>query len=300
MDETRNKTGKKAAIIAIVTNCILTILNITVGYAGGSYALIAEGLHTFSDVITSIVAYIGFKMGQKPADENHPLGYGRAEPICGLIIVLFLAILGYEIIDTAKDKLLNPNLITTPDVYVAIMAVFGIIFNYAMSSYIIRIGKQINSPAIIADGEHQKTDIFSSIAILIGVVISNCGFPILDPIIGLIIGLLIFKTGFKLGKRNLDAILGKIPDKKIIKKIEEAAKQIPGAYEPHNIKVDNYGPYYIINLHIKVDGNISVKEAHKIVHKVEQNILKIDNIKGVSAHVCPLGLDYEHHQKIDE
>ena len=131
-------------------------------------------------------------------------------------------------------------------------------------------------------------------------VISNCGFPILDPIIGLIIGLLIFKTGFKLGKRNLDAILGKIPDKKIIKKIEEAAKQIPGAYEPHNIKADNYGPYYIINLHIKVDGNISVKEAHKIVHKVEQNILKIDNIKGVSAHVCPLGLDYEHHQKIDE
>ena len=103
MDETRNKTGKKAAIIAIVTNCILTILNITVGYAGGSYALIAEGLHTFSDVITSIVAYIGFKMGQKPADENHPLGYGRAEPICGLIIVLFLAILGYEIIDTAKE-----------------------------------------------------------------------------------------------------------------------------------------------------------------------------------------------------
>ena len=192
MDETRNKTGKKAAIIAIVTNCILTILNITVGYAGGSYALIAEGIHTFSDVITSIVAYIGFKMGQKPADENHPLGYGRAEPICGLIIVLFLAILGYEIIDTAKDKLLNPNLITTPDVYVAIMAVFGIIFNYAMSSYIIRIGKQINSPVIIADGEHQKTDIFSSIAILIGVVISNCGFPILDPIIGLIIGLLIF------------------------------------------------------------------------------------------------------------
>ena len=300
MDETRNKTGKKAAIIAIVTNCILTIMNITVGYAGGSYALVAEGMHTFSDVITSIIAYIGFKIGQKPADANHPQGHGRAEPICGLIIVLFLTIVGYEIIDTAKDELLNPNLITTPDVYVAIMAVFGIIFNFAMSSYIIRIGKQINSPAIIADGEHQKTDIFSSIAILIGVVVSNCGFPMLDPIIGLVIGLLILKTAYTLARENIDAILGKIPDKKIIKKIEEAAKQIPGAYEPHNIKADNYGPYYIINLHIKVDGNISVKEAHKIVHKVEQNILKIDNIKGVSAHVCPLGSDYEHHQKIDE
>ena len=105
------------------------------------------------------------------------------------------------------DKLLNPNLITTPDVYVAIMAVFGIIFNFAMSSYIIRIGKQINSPAIIADGEHQKTDIFSSIAILIGVVVSNCGFPMLDPIIGLVIGLLILKTAYTLARENIDAIL---------------------------------------------------------------------------------------------
>ena len=78
MDNSRNKAGKKAAIIAITTNCLLTILNITVGYLGGSYALIAEGMHTFSDVITSIIAYIGFKMGQKPADENHPLGHGRA------------------------------------------------------------------------------------------------------------------------------------------------------------------------------------------------------------------------------
>ena len=131
-------------------------------------------------------------------------------------------------------------------------------------------------------------------------VVSNCGFPMLDPIIGLVIGLLILKTAYTLARENIDAILGKVPDKKIIKKIEKAVKQTPGAYEPHNIKVDNYGPYYIINLHIKVDGDLTVNEAHEIVHKVEQNILKIDNIKGVSAHVCPLGSDYEHHQKIDE
>ena len=297
MDNRRNKAGKKAAIIAITTNFLLTILNITVGYLGGSYALIAEGIHTLSDVIASIIAYIGFKMGQKPADEDHPLGHGRAEPVAGLIIVLFLTIVGYEIIDTAKDKILNPSLIHVPDIYVAIMAVFGIIFNYAMSKYIIRIGKEINSPAIVADGQHQKTDIYSSVAIVIGVIVANSGFSMLDPIIGMIIGLLILKTAFTLAKENLNSILGKIPDKNIIKKIENATVKIPGAYEPHDIKVDNYGPYYIVNLHIKVDGNITVNEAHKIVYAVEENILNIDNIKAVSAHACPLELDCKHHQK---
>lgn len=300
MDETREKIGKKAAIIAIITNCLLTAMNITVGYFGGSYALIAEGIHTFSDVMTSIISYIGFKIGQKPADDEHPLGYGRAEAIAGLIIVLFLAIVGYEIIDTAKDKLLNPSLIHIPDIYVAIMAVFGIFFNLAMSSYIINKGKEINSPAIVADGQHQRTDIYSSIAILIGVVAANSGFPMIDPIVGLIIGLLILKTAYMVGKENLDNILGKVPDTQIIKKIEKVVNKTPEAYEPHNIKVDNYGPYYIVNLHIKVDGNLSVNEAHKITHIVEQNILKIDNVKGVTVHACPLGLEYEHHQEIDK
>jgi cation diffusion facilitator family transporter len=297
MDNRRNKAGKKAAIIAITTNFLLTILNITVGHLGGSYALIAEGMHTFSDVITSIIAFIGFKMGQKPADEDHPLGHGRAEPVAGLIIVLFLTIVGYEIIDTAKDKILNPSLIHVPDIYVAIMAVFGIIFNYAMSKYIIRIGKEINSPAIVADGQHQKTDIYSSVAIVIGVIVANSGFSILDPIIGMVIGLLILKTAFELAKENLNSILGKVPDKEIFKKIEKAAVEIPDVYEPHNIKVDNYGPYYIVNLNIKVDGNITVNEAHKLVSAVEKNILKIDNIKAVSAKACPLELDCNHHQK---
>lgn len=300
MDKTRDNAGKKAAIIAISTNCLLTILNITVGYIGGSYALIAEGIHTFSDIMTSIISYAGFKIGQKPADEEHPRGHGRVEALSGLVIVLFLTILGYEIIETAIEKILNPSLIHVPDIYVALMAVFGIFFNFMISSYIIKIGKEINSPAIVADGQHQRTDIFSSIAILVGVVVANSGFPILDPIVGLIIGILILRTAYIVGRENIDNILGKVPDNKIIRKIEKAVNKTPDAYVPHNIKVDNYGPYYIVNLHIKVDGNLSVNEAHKITHLVEQNILKIDNVKGVTVHACPLGLEYEHHQEIDK
>ncbi|AMD17900.1 cation transporter [Methanobrevibacter sp. YE315] len=301
MDELRYKGGRKAAIVAIVANCFLTFFNILVGLMSGSYALVSEGAHTLSDVATSIIAFIGFKIGQKPADKEHPLGHGRAEAISGLVIVLFLAMVSYEIITGAIVKIINPSLITIPDVYAAIMAVFGIFVNYAISNYIISIGKEINSPAIIADGKHQKTDIFSSIAVLVGVIVSNIGFPILDPIVGLIIGLLILKTAYEIGKENIDNIMGKIPSEKLIRKIERIANSTPNAHNAHNIKVDYLGSYATVTLHIEVDGNMTVDEAHKIIHIVQNNIVnKIPIIKSATVHACPIGLEYNHAQEIDE
>lgn len=301
MDEYRTKAGTKASTVAIGANCILTVLNIAVGMMSGSYALVSEGAHTLSDVATSIIAFIGFKIGQKPADKEHPIGHGRAEAVCGLIIVVFLAIVAYEIITGAFDKILHPELITVPDTYAAIMAFFGIIINYSISEYIIRIGKEIKSPAIVADGKHQKTDIFSSIAILIGVIVANLGYPILDPIVGLVIGLLIIKTAYEIAKENIDNIMGKIPSQDLINTIRTIANNTPNAQNAHNIKIDNLGAYATAYLHVEIDGNLTLNETHEIVHAVENNILKeVPEIKSVMVHPCPIGLDYDHEQKIDK
>ena len=301
MDEFRSKGGRKAATVAIVGNCILTVLNITVGILTGSYALVSEGAHTLSDVATSIIAYIGFVIGQKPADEEHPLGHGRAEAISGLIIVIFLAIVAYEIVTGAIDKMIHPELITVPDIYAAIMATLGIIINLRISEYIISIGKQINSPAIVADGKHQKTDIFSSIAVLTGVVVSNMGFPILDPLIGFVIGCLIIKTAYEIGKENIDNIMGKVPSEKLIKEIEKVATESINTNTAHDIKVDYLGAYATVTLHIELDGNMSLNESHKLAHTVQEKIVEeIPIVKSATVHTCPLGLKYNHEQEIDK
>jgi len=300
MDESRQRGGKKAATIAITANCFLTALNIIVGTLCGSYALVSEGVHTLSDVVTSIIAYIGFHIGQKPADDEHPIGHGRAEAISGLIIVIFLAIVGWEIFQGSIERILNPSLITVPETPVALMAVLGIIINLSVSRYVIRIGKQIKSPAIVADGKHQRTDIFSSAAILVGVVVSNLGFPILDPIIALVIGLLIFKTGWDIGKENINNIMGKVPSKEFIDRIKKVADNTPNAQNAHNIKVDYFGSYATVTLHVQLDGNLTLDESHKIVHTVQDNITnEIPEIKYVMVHACPLGLSYDHDQEID-
>ena len=301
MDEYRSKMGRKAVLIAIIGNCFLTALNIFVGLVSGSYALVSEGAHTLSDVMTSIIAYVGFKIGQKPADSEHPKGHGRAEAISGLVILIFLVVVSYEIITGAIDKLVNPHLIRVPETAAAIMAVVGIFTNLAISNHIINIGKEIKSPAIIADGKHQRTDIFSSIAILVGVVVSNMGYPILDPIIGLVIGLLILKTAYEIGKENVNNIMGKVPSQDLIRKIEAAANNTEHVENAHNIKVDYFGSYATVTLHIAMDGNMSLTESHKIVHLTQENIMReVPIVKSVVVHACPVGLEYNHEQKIDK
>ena len=301
MNNVRNESGKKAAIVAIVANCIMTVLNITVGILSGSYGLVSEGAHTLSDVATSIIAFAGFKIGQKPADKEHPIGHGRAEAISGLLIVVFLAVVSYEIISGAIVKIYDPSLITIPDTFAAIMATIGIFVNYTISEYIIKIGKEIKSPAIVADGKHQKTDIFSSVAVLVGVVLSNMGFSILDPIVGLVIGFLILKTAYEIGKENIDNIMGKVPSQEFIQRIKNVADSTPYAQNAHNIKVDYLGSYAVVSLHIEMDGNRTLDETHKIVHVIENNIIQeIPEVKFVNVHACPIGLTYDHEQELEK
>lgn len=295
------KTGTKATQIAIAGNVFLTILNILIGLYSGSFALISEGAHTLSDIATTIIAYIGFKIAQKPADKEHPIGHGRAEAIAGLLITIFLFIVAYEIITRAIRKLIFHETIIAPSPIAMIMALIGIIINLLMSTYIIKIGKKINSPALIADGKHQRVDVYSSITILIGLIIANLGYPIFDPLIGLIIGIIILKTAFEIVIENVNNIMGKIPSQDLINEIEETTLDVEGVLGVHDIQINYLGNYATVTLHIELPPEMSLNESHKIVHLVQEDIMKkINIIKGVTGHACPYGLEYDHKQEINK
>ena len=297
----RHKEGRKAVFIAIIGNVFLTIFNILVGVNSGSFALITEGAHTLSDVATSIIAFLGFEVGQKPADAEHPLGHGRAEAISGLVIVIFLCLVSFEILRSAIIKLFFGGEITTPTLLAAGMAIVGLIINLLISHQIIKIGTSINSPAIVADGHHQRTDLFNSLAILIGVIVANLGYPIIDPVVGLIIGVIILYTAFKVGRDNINNIMGKVPSEEIIQEIHDTAESVPGVYGVHDIRVNYLGAYATATLHVSLDPDLSLNEAHKIAHLVQNKVDdKVDLIEGVTCHTCPLGLEYDHEQPIDE
>lgn len=267
----------------------------------GSFALVAEGAHTLSDIATSVIAYVGFKIGQKPSDTEHPLGHGRAEAIAGLIIVIFLTLIAYEIISLAIEKIFFGGHFVAPTYLAGLMAIIGIIINILMSRYIINIGKKINSPAIVADGKHQQMDIFSCIAILISVILSQFGFTFLDPLVGLLIGIFILKAAFEVGKDNINNIMGKLPSKELINEIKEISNSIDGVYGVHNIRVNYFGSYATLTLHVEVDPDISLRKSHEIIHNVQDSLTeKIDIVQLVIAHGCPYGEEYDHKEPIDK
>lgn len=285
----RGKLGKKATTTAILGNTFLTILNFIVGTLSGSTALIAESAHTLSDILTSVITFIGFRIGLKPPDKEHPYGHGRAEPLVGLVVVVFLGIIAYEILIEAYHKLSAPETLAPPDYTAALMAVIGIFANIAMTLYIMRIGKKINSPAIVADAQHQKVDIFSCAAILIGVIGSNLGLTFLDPLVAVFIGIMVLKTAFDVGRDNINNIMGKVPSKEIMVGIKTAALSVRGVYGIHDVRINYMGPYASVDLHAEVESDLSLKEAHDISHEVERKIInEVEVINLVNVHVCPL------------
>lgn len=284
----RESIGRKASMVAIIGNILLTIFNFTVGTLSGSTALVAEAAHTLSDVITSILTFIGFKIGMQPADEEHQYGHGMAEPIVGLIIVVFLVLVAYEILSDVYIKLLMHEALKAPDWIAAGMALIGIIVNYAMTTYLIRSGKKINSPALIADGQHQKVDIFSSGAVLVGVIGAQFGFTMLDPIVAIFIAIMVIRTAFIVARDNINTIMGKIPSEKILDEIKAAAMSVDDVKGVHEVRVNNMGPYASAELHIELDGDLKLRESHKISHQVEKQIInKVGPIKMAIVHTCP-------------
>lgn len=288
--ELRRETGRKAVTLAISGNILLTVFNFIVGILSGSTALVAEAAHTFSDVLTSIITAVGFRIGLRPPDTEHPYGHGRAEPLVGLVIVVFLVIVAYEILSEAYRKLMLMGALTPPDWTAALMAFIGILVNITMTRYMMNIGRKINSPAIVADAQHQKVDIFSCAAIVVGVVGSNFGLLILDPLVAVLIALLVLRTAYIVGRENVDNLMGKVPSKELIEDIIKAGTSVEGARGVHDVKVNYMGPNASVDLHVTVDPDLSLRNAHKIAHQVEKSVIdNVDIVTIVYTHVDPEG-----------
>lgn len=214
---------------------------------------------------------------------------------------MFLVIVAYEIISGAIEILFFDAFFEPPTYFAAVMAIIGIIINLLMSQYIINLGKKINSPALVADGHHQRVDIFSSVAVLTGVLVSKLGYPWVDPIIGLFIGIMILRTAYEIGVENINNIMGKVPSSKIVDEIKEVAYSIDGVYEINDIVINYIGPYATVSLNIELNPKLTFIEAHDISNKVQNKIVNnVSIIRKVAVHYSPLGLYDDHNQLVNQ
>ncbi len=281
------KKGLKTSIITIIINVALSAIKIIAGIVGRSSAVLADGVHTLSDVATTFVAIIGLKVSSKKADASHPYGHEKYEPIFAKIISIFLALtgafIGYEGI-----KILVSGNMQIPSNIALIAALISIITKEAMYRYTIVTAKKIKSFSMEADAWHHRSDALSSVGTFIGVLGARLGLRILDPIAAIIVSVFIIKMGIDLYLKSIRGLVDESADKDIVKQIEEIASSVKGVKSISDLKTRTFGSKLYVDIDITVDGNITVREGHDIAGVVHDLIEdKIDDVKHCMVHVEP-------------
>lgn len=281
------KLGVKASIVTVVVNIILSIIKIAAGIIGNSKAMLADGVHTLSDVLTTFVVLIGLKVSSKEADEQHPYGHEKYESIFAKLLSLLLLLTGIYIGYESFKSLLYGNL-EKPSSIALISAIISIISKELMYIYTIRVAKKIKSISMEADAWHHRSDALSSIGTFVGILGARLGLSALDPIAGVIVSIFVIKVGADLYLKSIRELVDESADNRIIKEIKELIYNTNGVKGIKNLKTRTFGNRIYVDLEIFVDSDITVKEGHDIAEEVH-DVLEgtIEDIKHCMVHIEP-------------
>lgn len=279
----------KALTKSFIVNMFLTVLKILIGIIGKSSALIADGIHSFSDLATDSVAIFGTKYSMKPADDEHPFGHGKFEYVTSLIIAFVILLLGFEILSNAfKVEIVVPSKI------VIIVSVLTIIIKMIISKYLLKIGEKEKNEILISSGKESSMDVISSIFVLISSILMQFSYNIeylkhSNLIATIIVSILIIKTGFDVLKENISSILGEQESGTVLRRMLKSLEQEEKIETIDHFAIIKNGPYFQITGEVGMDQNLTLKEVHEVIENVEKNLKKIDKrSKYINIHVNPI------------
>ena len=285
----RNQIGIFQGWVSTAVNTLLFIFKLFVGIITGAVSLIADAVHTLSDVVTSLIVIWGFKQSKKPADIGHPYGHGRAEYIATLIISVLLCVAGIEFIETAIDRIQNPILIIS-DWWMIVILGLTVVIKEITARYAKFLSSKIASGLLHADAWHHRTDAVSSILVLIALIAGNFGYSSIDGWAGLFVALILIYTGFDIARDSVDDLIGKPPDVAELDTIRDIALSVPGALGVHDISVHSYGLDKFVSIHAEINAKKTAAEAHDISEEIESKLGKAMGVEP-TVHLDPVNPD---------
>lgn len=268
--EQRQKVAYLEAFVSIIINIILAVIKTIFGLMLNSISLIADAVHTASDVLTSVVVILGFKLSAAPPDEKHPHGHGRIEFIASLIISLMLIGVGIKFGIDSYHRYLENTPVKGSYLVVAVMIAAALIKEW-MSRLSIDMGNRISSSALIADAWHHRTDAIASLLVALAILASQFGYYRVDAVLGFAVSALIIWTGIEIFNDSTSKLIGESDDTQI-EKINNLALGVFGVKSCHDIAVHDYGANKVVSLHIEVQGTMMLYQAHEIAQQVEETI----------------------------
>lgn len=283
------QSGARVALLGLLINVVLATAKILAGFFGNSYVLIADGIESALDIAGSVVIWGGLKVASLPPDETHPYGHGKAEPLAAIIVSMgvLAAALGLSI-QSVREIFLPHH---APAPYTLVVLIVVIAVKELMYRYVIRVGRNVESTAVQTDAWHHRTDAMTSAAALIGIsvaLIGGEGWESADDWAALFACALIAANGYRLLKPALREIMDTAPRGPIVDSVQQAACAVSGVKEIEKFKIRKMGLSYYVDLHVGVDGAISVREGHHIAHAVKRAIQENDQrIADVLVHIEP-------------
>ncbi len=285
----KNKVSS-VMMISVITNIFLATIKVITGIIFSSGALISDGIHSFSDLVTDMVAIVGNCLARKPADKEHPYGHGKIEYLTSLIIGIVIIIVGVEVIYNAFKRE-----IVVPSILVAMISFITIIAKMLLSKYIIYQGKKMNNNILVASGEESRMDVISSIVVLISALLMQLGsvskiFEYSDLIASVIVGIFILYTGLNILKDNVSVVLGQQEmDRTYLNKIKKMIRKTDGVLGIKSLVIMKFGHKSSLALTILMDGQTTIEEAHKVADIIEDKIRKYsEKIEFFNIHIEPV------------
>ena len=289
---TRNlQTGARVALLGLVINVVLASVKIVAGVVGHAYVLIADGMESALDVAGSIVIWGGLTVAARPPDRTHPYGHGKAEPIAALVVAVCVLAAAVGLAIESVREILTPH--HGPAPFTLAVLVVVIVIKEILFRYVNRIGRNLESTAVQTDAWHHRSDALTSTAAFIGISIALIGgerWQSADDWAALFACAVIAANGVRLARPALFEIMDTAPGGKIVKAICSVASSVPGVVEVEKCHARKMGLDYYVDLHVGVDGNISVHEGHEIAHRVKSAIQQRDSrVADVLVHIEPAG-----------
>lgn len=281
--------GLRVTWVGAAVNVLLIVLKLWVGTISQSQALVADGIHSISDLFSDAVVFLGLRWGRKEADEDHHFGHARIETSASLIIGLLLLLVALWIAASAifgiyHHRQANPGLLAI------LVASISVLLKEGMYWYTIAVGKRIKSQALVGNAWHHRTDAFSSVAVLIGVIAAyiNPDWHIADSISALVVSIFILKVGGSLVWSAFREVVDTAPDAKVLAELKFKAQGVPGVRNVHGLRARHFGPEIYVELHLRVDPNLTVAQGHDIAEAVEKTLIDgLEDVTRVVTHVEP-------------
>lgn len=286
--ERRTFEVKKVSAVNAAINTLLAIFKIIVGYLGNSHALIADGIHSFSDLITDALVLFTALAGSRSPDKEHPYGHQRIETIGAIVISLILIVVAVGIAYDSIQQVFLQKTSPVPDMAVLLVALVSVLANEGLYRYTLFIGKKIESNLLITNAWHNRSDAFVSLIVVASVVGSMLGAHYLDTIGAILIAAFILKMGIKMMWRGVRELIDTAVDEDTLQKIRTITLETPGVLSVHQLRTRLHGDNVFVDMHILVNPFISVSEGHHIGERVHLHLVKgIKQVSDVTVHIDP-------------